>query len=60
MAKSQWRVQVDNGLPIMVPAGKIHVALNRAFVDHPLPPMGQVLIIKVTRVGTLAPVKRRR
>ena len=58
MARSQWQVEVE-GQTTSVAAGHINTALYRALSQHPMPPMGQVVIIKVWRVGTVAPRKRR-
>lgn len=56
MARSNWHVDVE-GNTQMVVAGRIHTALKEALRHHPMPPMGQCTVIKVWRVGAVAPRK---
>ena len=59
MARSNWHVDVD-GNTQMVVAGRIHTALREALHHHPMPPMGQCVVIKVWRVGAVPPRKLER
>ena len=58
MARSEWRVEVD-GKQVTAFGGQLHVAVKRALVGYPLPPMGQTVVIRVWRVKTVPPRRRR-
>ena len=58
MARSEWRVEVD-GEQCTVVGGQLHIAVKRALVGRPLPRMGEITIIRVWRVKTVPPRRRR-
>ena len=54
----EWVVEVD-GQRHTHYGSRIHVAVHRALARHPLPAVGQVVVIRAWRVRTVPPVKRR-
>ncbi len=54
----EWVIEVD-GQRHSQYGSRIHVAVHRALVRHPLPAVGQVVVIRAWRVGKVPPVKRR-
>ncbi len=53
----EWVIEVD-GQRHSQYGSRIHVAVHRALVRHPLPAVGQVVVIRAWRVRTVPPVKR--